>query len=545
MTFFRKRLLLSSIFIFSIIYFIAYVTPLNSDDYTYALRSLTFSSIKMHYLGWSGRIVSDTISTSLLNFFPRAIYNAINSFALTIMLLCWTLLPAKMTNTRPSPYVMALLFILYFVANHALGQTTFWLVGAANYLWTNMFISIFFLFSVHVAKEKISGWINISYLFSAFCAGCSNENTAPIVAGLSLCYFLVNKRKVVLLIGFCGATLGAMVLLLAPGNIARATTAQDWYNQPFLSRATLHFTERLPDAMGAYWQVYIALIFLLIAASLSSKGPNNNLLPCFIFVVCAFAANAAFVASPGMPERAWNGAFCFLLLAVAFAAHQALLAKENISRCIYFLTFAIVFIYFIPSYGLYYSSINSIKNQSHIRDNIIHKAIAQGEPEANIPDYYFPPVMHKGPSLDTFNSESMSRYYGIKVNVHSAGFFDYSKAYTTPAIQVNAKITNDLYIKSFWVYKEQLGSKTYILYEFSANPAKILAGNTALFVHLYKKDGSMMAVDVEKNSIDVDGRWFSGRTIQSISKHDIETISTGTWNVDTKKIINEYTTAFD
>ncbi|HAC7660823.1 TPA_asm: hypothetical protein G0F99_24475, partial [Salmonella enterica subsp. enterica serovar Enteritidis] len=120
-----------------LVYSIGFITPMNSDDYTYALRELSLSSVKMHYLGWSGRVVSDTISTSLLKFFSPHIYNAINSAALTLMVLCWTMIPATLTKSSPSPYVMIFLFFLYFIANPALGQTNFWLVGSANYLWTN------------------------------------------------------------------------------------------------------------------------------------------------------------------------------------------------------------------------------------------------------------------------------------------------------------------------------------------------------------------------------------------------------------------------
>ncbi len=68
--------------IFSLIYSIGFITPMNSDDYTYALRDLSASGIKLHYLGWSGRVVSDTISTFLLKFFPPS-YLQCNKFIST------------------------------------------------------------------------------------------------------------------------------------------------------------------------------------------------------------------------------------------------------------------------------------------------------------------------------------------------------------------------------------------------------------------------------------------------------------------------------
>ncbi|EAN6724429.1 hypothetical protein DOG58_19560, partial [Salmonella enterica] len=101
----RLKMVIAILIVFSLVYSIGFITPMNSDDYTYALRELSLSSVKMHYLGWSGRVVSDTISTSLLKFFSPHIYNAINSAALTLMVLCWTMIPATLTKSSPSPYV--------------------------------------------------------------------------------------------------------------------------------------------------------------------------------------------------------------------------------------------------------------------------------------------------------------------------------------------------------------------------------------------------------------------------------------------------------
>lgn len=79
-------------------------------------------------------------------------------------------------------------------------------------------------------------------------------------------------------------------------------------------------------------------------------------------------------------------------------------------------------LYFIPSYILYYSSIKSISKQTEIREEIIDRAKHNKQDQAIIPDYYFPPVLHAGPSLDTFNSEAMSRYYGIDLKITAPDF---------------------------------------------------------------------------------------------------------------------------
>lgn len=120
----RLKMAIAIFIVFSLVYSIGFITPMNSDDYTYALRELSFSGVKMHYLGWSGRIVSDTISTSLLKFFSPHIYNAINSAALTLMVLCWAIIPAKLTRSSPSPYVMIFLFFYISLLIQPLGKLT-------------------------------------------------------------------------------------------------------------------------------------------------------------------------------------------------------------------------------------------------------------------------------------------------------------------------------------------------------------------------------------------------------------------------------------
>ncbi len=72
--------------------------------------------------------------------------------------------------------------------------------------------------------------------------------------------FLIEKNKKLALIGVVGNVIGAAILLLSPGNTERAKTVSEWYDTPMVARIFTHFSERLPEVMGSYWQVYIAII---------------------------------------------------------------------------------------------------------------------------------------------------------------------------------------------------------------------------------------------------------------------------------------------
>ncbi|WP_409418014.1 DUF6056 family protein, partial [Escherichia coli] len=72
------------------------------------------------------------------------------------------------------------MFFLYWVSNPSLGQTTFWVVGAYNYLLTKI-ILVGFLFFYSVNLETKSSSRRLCLFIFGTIAGCTNENTAVFV----------------------------------------------------------------------------------------------------------------------------------------------------------------------------------------------------------------------------------------------------------------------------------------------------------------------------------------------------------------------------
>ncbi|EFI6399953.1 hypothetical protein GTO97_25475 [Escherichia coli] len=84
--------------------------------------------------------MADYASTAMLSIpeFYRAIAN---SLALTSSVYLIFLIGSSAGEINKFDCIKILtIFMLYWVSNTNLGQTTFWIVGSANYLWTNMFI---------------------------------------------------------------------------------------------------------------------------------------------------------------------------------------------------------------------------------------------------------------------------------------------------------------------------------------------------------------------------------------------------------------------
>ncbi|MEX8987039.1 DUF6056 family protein, partial [Salmonella enterica] len=110
------------------------------------------------------------------------------SAAVSTLVFCYFIVktPSGTLRWNKSDYLLfPLIFFTYWISNPNLGQTTFWIVGAANYLWTNLFVVVwlFFFYTITIKNSKaISPWVALL----SFMAGCSNESVSPFVSLISV-----------------------------------------------------------------------------------------------------------------------------------------------------------------------------------------------------------------------------------------------------------------------------------------------------------------------------------------------------------------------
>ncbi|WP_262379197.1 DUF6056 family protein, partial [Klebsiella pneumoniae] len=125
---------------------IALNTPMHSDDYTYAITGIGIESHFKHYFTWSGRIVADYVSGLLLSV-DHTYRSLINATALPILSLLIAKISSYSFETKKYQisFFGLFIFLVYWLSNTNLGQTTFWVVGSANYIWTNIFICLFIM----------------------------------------------------------------------------------------------------------------------------------------------------------------------------------------------------------------------------------------------------------------------------------------------------------------------------------------------------------------------------------------------------------------
>lgn len=176
----NQLLIPSIIFLFFVFFLIEYFTPINSDDFFFARLGLGFEPHYNLYMNWSGRLLADYASSALLQINNHFIVSVIIASCATAIFFFISVIPNIIFQSTSNNIYWKLLCIasLYWISNPNLGQTTFWIVGACNYLVTSFFITFFlYFFYLHIIQIKKTKKI---MLFAAFViaviAGCTNEN---------------------------------------------------------------------------------------------------------------------------------------------------------------------------------------------------------------------------------------------------------------------------------------------------------------------------------------------------------------------------------
>lgn len=420
---------------------IAYLNPMQSDDFSFYFMGNSVSVHWNFYMTWSGRVIADYISTLMLAINHPVIITIILSAALPLLIYNVATTPYYQAKTKPKKQLVFTLIILWFsywLANPALGQTTFWVVGAANYLWPLVFVSFLFKYLLRcLAEQKISKITVCFLILLSILSGCSNEATGGLVLYCLVLLYAwawfnkLTNRSIVLLC-FIIALMGFLVLLLAPGNMVRAANPEyaAWRSMAFDERLSNHFYDVMPSILKRYGVIYLLLIWAFAQSYRLLRKRDYQLLIIWLSATVVFSI--ILIASPHatVARTQLTGLF-FLLMTLSFLLDKAL--QQKISK-LGIVLFIALFITFLSSYILVFLAYQSINKQSNIRTGIIEEAKARGEQAVVIPNYYKGFVLRSGdfPELDYHSADMMGRYYGVKaINLVFADF-DYATLLNKP-----------------------------------------------------------------------------------------------------------------
>ncbi|WP_289994225.1 DUF6056 family protein [Photorhabdus laumondii] len=499
---------------FLLVSYISYMTPMQSDDYSYLLKGLDLQTHINHYLYWSGRFISDYISSFILvltNNFSKSI---IISLSLVSMTLIISFIPSILYKRKNSTYCFVFIFSLYWIANPTLGQTVFWVVGAANYLVTNLFICIYLiLLALYISGSKKP---YLPLLIFSIPAGLSNENTSIIVVCISFvssCYHFIRKNDFRLFASTVLVIVGAGLLILSPGNFARASNqAFDWWTQMTLFGKIEYFVKySLPISLKRIYALIATSIILLFIANKIEKNKEIIIIS-LLSLLAGFASIFSMIFAPTFPARALSGPCLFMIISCSFSFNAIINSNSKVSiRIINIIIFTYLLLFFI-SYTLMAYSYNRLSIQEYIRKQSIISNIDTGELNFSIPNFYWPKSFKSGDSVDKFSPESaLGKLYNVDSIDAYEPYFDYSILLDSKEIHTDTQITNTLTINGVYIGKNGL---------FSGSSIALSLHNT-----------SLSTINLDISIVDTNG------IIHSIKGNDNNTYFI-------RKILNKYVIGF-
>ena len=535
----RNIFILNAVLLYLVILVPALHTPMQSDDFAYFLKGITFESTYNHYMLWSGRLVTDFTSSLLLRYLPYTAYEMINAMALLLLCIFISLIPTVLNKEKSSPSTLTLwlVFFTYWISNPSLGQTSFWIVGSANYLWTILWASAYILFSFYNCNKskKISISNYIATILLGLLAGCSNENTSVTLVLFSIFIFFYEKEHRILnLTGVVSVVIGASVMLFAPGNYERKKSFTDWYDKSTIDQLVTHILDRSPAILASYVHAYIIIIsLLLVVAFLNYDIKKRAWVYTILFIFFSFFANMILAKSPYAIGRNLNTGLFFLLPSIAILSYHAFTDKKS---KIALLPFLYATTFFILSYFLFTNMMMQAKIQHDIQTEILSKQKKEGQLSITLPDWFFTYTLKDRDQFDAFKSEAMPEYYNVKNIQWVSVPFNYAIIKTAKNIIVNKEITHNILIKKVYGYNN-FRLKNRITIELSESIFNYLNQDSAV-IYLWLKDDANQPIAIETkrdNEVKIGENYYIDIYSNNTSLDDVNYISIGT-NANENKI---------
>lgn len=426
---------------FFLIAYIAYLSPMQSDDFSYYNLGLSLDKHINHYLTWSGRFIADYVSVSLLHISNKIIQSSLISFSMVLMIFLISYLPSIILKQQYSYLSFILLFVMYWVTNPTLGQTLFWVVGAANYLYTNLLIVIYlYLLTLYYKNRNTPSYIMLIIISSI--VGFSSENTTWIALLFSLSTsFVIYKTNSDYKIWLSSllVAISFTFMIFSPGNSIRAHSGHfdDFYALNFTTRVFEFLIYTLPTGL-------IKMAPIIIPTTLIYWISHKNHLPkklkntCLILFTLSFLSLSSMVMSPLLSSRSLSGPILFLLLANSVLIH--FLCSTQIIYCKKLL----LTLYIALSCMFTISCVLIVKSYSslHYQEQLILKEISTTKEKKLtsiiLPDFYYPPSLRKRDALDQhIDTQSMEQFYQISKITILPTKYDYSILLTQTANYTN------------------------------------------------------------------------------------------------------------
>ncbi len=227
------------------------------------------------------------------------------------------------------PFLFICLTYLFMIPSPS--STLFWIAGSLNYSWAFLFcllVLCLFRFTYQGNQFKNIWYINLLVFFIGFVSGMSNENTGPMMIGVSLSFILLCKYKHIkipkyIYFAFFGVVLGVALMFGLGGSSRRLNDSfvYSFFVHSDLSNKLLfsihHFNKFLKALYFMPVIIFIALLLIAYDKKTEVIKKEKFILSSF-FLICGFILAFVLFAAPLVGERAYFSAGCFCLISFYF-----------------------------------------------------------------------------------------------------------------------------------------------------------------------------------------------------------------------------------
>lgn len=401
-------------------------TPLQMDDYDYSFSWSTgkplsgvadvLASQAAHYRLWGGRSVVHALAQLFL-YAGKGIFNVANT-AMYVLFVLELYVLAKPKGRRFCWPVLLMLHTALFTLVPFFGTVFLWLDGACNYLWGTALALLPLLIVPKLLDGSRHAALGVIGIPICLLSGWTNENAAcGVLAAVFLLLADKLRRKerppMAAWLCFAAQAVGAAVMILAPGNFARASAyAYDSMALEIVKRLIC-----ITAYMAVYAGVLLAALPLTYETGRALKAPMRGRKAARLLLAALLCAYAM-VASPELSDRSYTCVIALLLAALAtligdLDAHVR--ALDAAKLC------ALPLSVFLLLYGGYQAAkdVSAHETAWNAQLESIETAVQGGKTEVQIASveshsrFTMDIVLEK--DADSWPNSTLSKWFGIRV----------------------------------------------------------------------------------------------------------------------------------
>ena len=348
------------IFVAIILFFTA-IYPQSMDEFRFSHDTWTmvFKQLKLTFQTDGPRFMN-LANIAFLHYYNcwKIIFSLLNPFVqLFIIFGMFFVITGRKINFKSKEdfYPFLLLILLYLFVSPKPSHFLFWMSGVMNYSWAfvpPLILLCLFRKTIDGKELKDSILNNFLMMFCGFTAGMSNENTGPMMFGLTLLFLIYCKYKKIRIPKFYYFALAGIILGLTAmfGSGAGASRAGrelndiDWMTLSPFTKMFLFLVNFNRFLEATLWLPILNLLglILLLADKKSTIIKDKNFILSSLFCLCGFALAFALFMAPAVSIRAFYSSAIFFFISFS----MMLFIIKNLYRINLFKYLAIILFIF-------------------------------------------------------------------------------------------------------------------------------------------------------------------------------------------------------